>query len=64
MQRTTKILIGIAAAAGIAAGAGGIAVAAGVTDSEEPITGPALDKASAAALDHTTICMNGLRGFC
>ena len=54
MQRRTKLLIA-AGTVGVAAIAGtGIAVAAsGGDDSEAPITGDALDKASAAALEHT-----------
>ena len=54
MNRATKWMI-IAASAAVAVGAGtGIAVAGGVgDDSEGPIIGPALDKASAAALAHT-----------
>ncbi|MGH8970492.1 MAG: PepSY domain-containing protein [Actinomycetes bacterium] len=56
MQRRTKIAIGIAAvAAAVAAGTGG-AVASGVVDDdaeETPITGADLERASAAALEHT-----------
>ncbi len=53
MKRSTKIMIAGAAAAALAAGGTSIAVANNVGDSEKPITGPALDRASAAALDHT-----------
>ena len=53
MNRRTKILITAAALAGAAAAGTGIAVAAGGDDSEPPISGPALQKASAAALGHT-----------
>lgn len=54
MSRRTK-LIGIGAAVlAVAAGGAGIAAATGgEDDSESPITGSALDKASAAALDAT-----------
>ena len=55
MQRRTKILIsGLAVAAAIGAGAT-VAVAGGADDdaTDTPITGADLDKASAAALDHT-----------
>jgi len=53
MQKRTKIAIG-AVAALAAAGAGtGIAMAGGGDDSEAPITGEALERASAAALEHT-----------
>jgi uncharacterized membrane protein YkoI len=37
----------------VAAGAGAAVAAGGGDDGEEPITGDALDKASAAALEHT-----------
>nr|MDQ3643371.1 PepSY domain-containing protein [Actinomycetota bacterium] len=53
MNRRTKILIGAAALAGAAAAGTGIAVAAGGDDSEPSISGPALERASAAALRHT-----------
>lgn len=53
MQRRTKMTIGGAVvAAGIATGAG-IATAGGGEDSEEHITGAALERASAAALAQT-----------
>jgi hypothetical protein len=55
MHKRTKIAI--AAATGlvvVAAGGAGVAVAAGGgDDSEGPITGTDLDRASAAALEHT-----------
>ena len=47
------VLIAIAAVAALAVGGTAIAGAAGGGDSEKPITGTALDKASAAALAHT-----------
>jgi hypothetical protein len=53
MQRRTKILMAGGAVALIASAGAGIAVAGGGADNEAPITGDALDKASAAALDHT-----------
>ena len=54
MNRRSKIIIGAAGVA-VAAGVGtGIAVAAvGGDDDEAPITGAALDEATAAALAHT-----------
>ena len=54
-QLTKGKKIGIAAAVGVAlaAGGAGLAVAGGGDDSESPITGSALDRASEAALDHT-----------
>jgi uncharacterized membrane protein YkoI len=55
MTKRTKILISGAAAAALAAGGAGIAVGAGGDDdaTEKPITGSALDQASAAAIEHT-----------
>jgi uncharacterized membrane protein YkoI len=54
MDKRTKIVIGAAAGLVVVAGGAGAAVAAGGgDDSEEPITGDALDRASAAALEHT-----------
>ncbi len=53
MERRTKIVAGVAVAAALIAGGATIAVASGVADSETPITGEALQKASAAALAHT-----------
>jgi hypothetical protein len=51
MKRRTKIVIaGAAVATAVAAGTGAAVAAGGDTDT--PITGDALDKASAAALDH------------
>ncbi len=51
MKRRTWIAAGAVVAA--LAGGAGIAVASGGDDSEPPITGEALSKASAAALAHT-----------
>lgn len=47
------VLIAIAAVAALAVGGAAIAGATGAGDNEKPITGSALDKASAAALAHT-----------
>jgi hypothetical protein len=53
MQRRTKLAVaGLGAVAALGAGAG-IAVAAGGDDSEAPITGTALERATDAALEHT-----------
>jgi hypothetical protein len=49
MQKRTKYIIGAAVVA-VAAAIPAVAVAGG--DSDEPITGPALEQASRAALDH------------
>jgi hypothetical protein len=51
MTRIKKILISIVAVAGL--GLGGAAIAGAAGGEDKPITGPALDKASKAALDHT-----------
>jgi len=54
MQRRQKLLLAGGIVVALAAGGTGIAVGAGVGDDDEaPITGDALDKASAAALDFT-----------
>jgi hypothetical protein len=55
MTKRTKILLSGAAVAALAAGGAGIAVGSGGDDdaTEKPITGSALDQASAAALEHT-----------
>jgi uncharacterized membrane protein YkoI len=56
MNKRTKIVIGAGAAVLIAGAGTGIAVATGVGDddgSQQPITGDALQKASAAALAYT-----------
>ena len=54
MKRKTQLIAATAAAAAVAVGTGaGIAAAGGGDDNEEPISGDALDKASAAALEET-----------
>jgi uncharacterized membrane protein YkoI len=54
MNRRTKGVVVAALVAVIGAGTGvGIAVATGGDDADTPITGAALEKASAAALGHT-----------
>jgi uncharacterized membrane protein YkoI len=54
MKKRTKITAAGIAALAVAAGGVGVATAGGGgDDSEAPITGSALDRASAAALDHT-----------
>jgi hypothetical protein len=54
MTRRTRRIVTVAAAAVVAAGVGGgVAIAGGVSDTEQPITGPARAKAEEAALAHT-----------
>ena len=55
MQRRTKALIAGGAAAAVILGGASYAVAGGADDdaSDTPISGSALDQATAAALDHT-----------
>ena len=54
MNRKTTLITLAAAAAIVAGGTGaGIAAATGGDEQQAPITGDALDKASAAALEHT-----------
>ncbi len=53
MNRRQKVALGIGTAVLVVGIGGGVAVAGGGDDDEAPITGDALDRASAAALDHT-----------
>ena len=53
MSKTMKIVAAGAAIAGLAAGGAAIATAGSEGDSEEPISGPELEKAESAALEHT-----------
>ncbi|NUK92205.1 PepSY domain-containing protein [Streptomyces lunaelactis] len=54
MKRRGKWIVGAALSVALVGGGTGIAVAtSGGDDSERPITGPPLEKASAAALAHT-----------
>ena len=54
MRKRTKITVAGIAALALAAGGVGVATAGdGGDDAEAPITGTALDRASAAALEHT-----------
>ena len=53
MTRRSKLLTIGAIAVVVAAAGTGLAVATGGDDSEAPIEGTALDRASAAALEHT-----------
>jgi len=53
LSNRTKVLVAGVAVVALAAGGVGIATAGGGGDSEQPISGSELDKASAAALEHT-----------
>jgi hypothetical protein len=53
MKKRTKVLLVGASALALAAGGAGVASATGGGDSPHPITGKALDQASAAALKAT-----------
>jgi hypothetical protein len=53
MNRRTKITLSLVAAAVVVVAGAGVAVAGGGGDSEPPISGAALDRATSAALDHT-----------
>jgi hypothetical protein len=53
MTKRSKLLVVGASALVLAAAGAGVAVATGGDDSEAPISGDALDQASAAALEHT-----------
>jgi len=53
MSKQKKIFVVGASVMALAAGGAGVAVATGGGDSEKPINGSALEKASAAALEHT-----------
>ena len=52
MTDNTPLLTLVAIAGAVAVGGATIAVASSSDDNEEPITGTALDEATAAALDH------------
>jgi hypothetical protein len=53
MTKRSKLLAAGASALALGAGGAGVAVATGGDDNEAPIRGSDLDKASAAALEHT-----------
>ena len=52
-KRKPWIIAGVALALAVIGGGAGIAVATAVGDDDQPITGPALDKATEAALEYT-----------
>lgn len=53
MDRRTRWIAGGAVALAVIGGGTGIAIATGAADDDEPITGSALERATAAALEHT-----------
>lgn len=53
MDRRTKWIAGAAVAVLVIGGGAGIAIATGVGDDDTPLTGSALEQATAAALAHT-----------
>ena len=53
MSKRSKVLIVGSSVVALAAGGAGIAAATGGDDDERPITGTALERAKAAALEHT-----------
>ena len=50
-MKSKRTLLVVGAAVALLAVAGGVGIAQAVSGSEEPVTGPAADKAAAAALD-------------
>ena len=53
MTRTTRWIVTATAAAVAAVGIGGVAAARAIVDTDQPISGPALDRATTAALAYT-----------
>ena len=53
MDRRTRWIAGGAVALVVVGGGTGIAIATGAADDDEPLTGSALEQATAAALEHT-----------
>ena len=54
MKRSTKVIAGVViAGTAVAVGAGTAVASSSGDDNEQPITGAALDQASAVALEHT-----------
>ena len=54
MKRSTKVIAGVViAGTAVAVGAGAAVASSSGDDNEQPITGAALDQASAVALEHT-----------
>lgn len=53
MDRRTRWIAGGAVALAVIGGGAGIAIATGAADDDQPLTGSALERATAAALEHT-----------
>jgi hypothetical protein len=53
MDRRMSWVVGGVLAVAVVGGGAGVAIANGVGDTDEPLTGSALQRASAAALEHT-----------
>jgi hypothetical protein len=53
MDRRTRWIVGGALAVAVVSGGAGVAIANGVGDADKPLTGSALERASAAALEYT-----------
>jgi uncharacterized membrane protein YkoI len=53
MRKRTRVIVAATALGGVVAAAAGVAAAQNQPDSEAPITGTDLERASAAALEHT-----------
>ena len=53
MERRTRWIAGGALALTVVGSGAGVAIANGVGDTDEPLTGSVLERASAAALEHT-----------
>jgi hypothetical protein len=53
MDRRTRWIVGGALTVVVVGGGAGVAIANGVGDADEPLTGSELERASAAALEHT-----------
>ena len=53
MDRRSRWIVGGVLAVAVVGGGAGAAIANGVGDADEPLTGSTLERASAAALEHT-----------
>lgn len=53
MDRRTRWIVGGALAVAVVGGGAGVAIANGAGDADEPLSGSTLERATAAALEHT-----------